>query len=212
MDKGKIRTVNKIIPPHMLGHCQCHEHVYIKGVIDENDKSLHELRMYKKRGGCTIVDAQPLGARSDLDVLKYLSDKSGVNIVCSTGFHKAEYYTPDSYIYTDSVQMITNRFIKELDNGAGIIKSVVLGEITGTNKKLNESCAAAAYETGAPVMCHIDKDCNPLEVIDFYTKRKIEPERLIICHADRFVHDLNIHIEALKTGVFFEYDTINRIT
>ncbi|NLE67627.1 MAG: hypothetical protein GX608_09420, partial [Lentisphaerae bacterium] len=38
----------------------------------------------------------------------------------------------------------------------------------------------------------------------------IEPGRLLICHLDRARYDFAYHKEVLATGVFLEYDTINR--
>ena len=65
-----VRTVTGDVAPDTLGHCQCHEHIFLEMdrsyevspvlYMDDYDKSLAELREYRAAGGGTIVDAQPV--------------------------------------------------------------------------------------------------------------------------------------------------------
>ena len=88
--------------PQELGHCQCHEHIWLrKGAsfqsnealcMDDEDRSLAELKEYAAAGGSLIVDAQPTGCGRDGRMLAQLSEKSGVDIVASAGFHKQMFF------------------------------------------------------------------------------------------------------------------------
>ena len=65
-----IRTILGDIAPDKLGWCQCHEHLFLADgpsrkisaalYMDDYDKSLAELKLYKQAGGVSLVDAQPL--------------------------------------------------------------------------------------------------------------------------------------------------------
>lgn len=61
----RIRTVTGDFPTETLGHCQCHEHLFIaKGKsyevnpalwMDDKDASLNELNIYKGAGGSSLA-------------------------------------------------------------------------------------------------------------------------------------------------------------
>lgn len=48
-------------------------------------------------------------------------------------------------------------------------------------------------------------------MISFYDNKGINPSKLILCHADRFVFDMEEHEKAASLGAFLEYDTIARM-
>jgi predicted metal-dependent phosphotriesterase family hydrolase len=210
MSRELIKTVNGFISPLELGFCQCHEHVFIKGDIDDYALSLKELELYKGSGGCSLVDAGPQNLSANLEVLKRLSMESGVRIIASTGFHKLSYYRNTHDVFTKSKEDLAEMFVKETEAGAGVIKVCVCGELKGTYRKLHESAIHAAKVTGSPVMFHVDEDTCLPSVINFYMERGISPDRLIICHADRFVKSMEEHLTAAGLGAYLEYDTIAR--
>ncbi|MDR2629296.1 MAG: hypothetical protein LBC60_00070, partial [Spirochaetaceae bacterium] len=93
-----ITTVLGDIAPGELGFCQSHEHLCITGAgnfsikaeerIDNREKSREEAELYRASGGEALVDAQPLGCGRDALMLRDISEKTGVRIIASTGFHK----------------------------------------------------------------------------------------------------------------------------
>ena len=234
-----IRTVLGDISADKLGHVQCHEHIFLEKdksyevssvlYMDDFEKSLGELNDYKEAGGGTIVDAQPVLSGRMAENLIKASKKSGVNIVASTGFHKAVFYYDDSYIFTDDEDKITQLYIDEIKDAmlgsksisavkvpakAGMIKTAVDSfGIAGEKvyEKLFSAAANACTSTGAPVMCHIEKGADALETVEFFTKRGVDPSHIIICHLDRAKYDKVYHKEVLATGVYFDYDTVNRL-
>ncbi|MEG0251957.1 MAG: hypothetical protein RR504_00550 [Christensenellaceae bacterium] len=233
-----VRTIAGDIKPELLGHCQCHEHLFLeKGrsyevspvlYMDDLQKSTQELVDYKKAGGGTIVDAQPVFCGRMAECLYLAAKESNVNVIASTGFHKTLFYDDDSYIYSDSEQKISDLYTREilenilasnrahhikLDCKAGIIKTAIdkngiFADVT--YQKLFEAAAQTAKKTGAPVMCHIEQQADALHVVKFFEQRGIAPDRLILCHLDRAKYDFGYHKECFQTGAFLEYDTINR--
>ncbi|NLE66899.1 MAG: hypothetical protein GX608_05690 [Lentisphaerae bacterium] len=233
-----IRTVLGGIKSADAGVCQCHEHLFIEMgkpyslakslYMDDLGKSAEELRGYRAAGGSLIVDAQPVFAGRMAENLAAASEASGVHVVASTGFYKTDFYEEGAYIFRSDESQIAGLFISEFENGmissqkdggkpldarAGMIKTAIdTGGIfaDGTYAKLFSAAAEAAARTGMPVMCHIEQNADALHVVDFFEKRGIEPGRLLICHLDRARYDFAYHKEVLDTGVYLEYDTINR--
>ncbi|MEG1858049.1 MAG: phosphotriesterase, partial [Pseudoflavonifractor sp.] len=80
---GLIHTVCGDLSPTALGHCQIHEHIFVRPTpmaeknpalcFEDFDRSLRELRDYKAGGGSFLVDAQPVAAGRDAAVLRQLS-------------------------------------------------------------------------------------------------------------------------------------------
>ena len=234
-----VRTVTGDIEARTLGFCQCHEHLFIERcksfdispllLMDDLDKSSAELQLYRSCGGQSLVDAQPGLAGRMAEHLLAASEKTGVNIIAVTGFHKTLFYNDDSYIFSDSVQKISAFYISEIEQGmlssmgtgakrlackAGLIKVAVdAGGIyaNATYEKLFEAAACAAVATGATIFCHVEKGSDALEILMFFSSLGVQPYRIILCHLDRAQYDFVYHKDCLDTGVFLEYDTINRV-
>ena len=233
-----VRTVLGDILPEALGHTQCHEHLFIERgksaevsdvlLIDDQAKSTEELLLYKRAGGGAIVDAQPVMAGRVAQWLVTASGSSGVSVVASTGFHKTVFYEGGSYVFGWGEEKIAQLYIDEIQNGmmasrakgyrvmnarAGLIKAAVdEGGIfaDATYEKLHTAAAWAQKRTGAPLMCHIEKNADAMEVVDFYQKKGVAADRLWIAHLDRVSQDPAYHRDLLSGGIYLEYDTIAR--
>lgn len=240
ISKGKesIQTVLGLISPEVLGYSQCHEHLFIaKGKsyelnaslwMDDLSASTQELKLYKRAGGCSLVDAQPVGCGRIADYLVKASQDSGVNIIASTGFHKLGFYDSNHWIHMLNEDSLSRIFISELEDGmhidadtelptkrisakAGIIKTAVDSfGIKGEYVKLFSAAANALQITGVSLMCHIEKGADAFEVIEFFTRKGIDPRSIILCHLDRAKYDGAYHKEIAGTGTYLEYDTIAR--
>jgi len=235
---SRIVTVLGEIAPESLGYCQSHEHVCIvKGYpasvhpaqcIDDRDKSTEELEIFRRAGGNTIVDAQPIGAGRDANFLAEVSKRSGVHVISSTGFHKMMFYPEDHWVYRFDEDTLAALYISELregmfvgaDSGEPIERTIhkagqlkVAMDVCGLTpqyEKLFSAAAQAAAETGAPLMIHVDIGSDALMMFDFLTKRSVKPAQMIFCHMDRATPDLAHHMELMKQGAYLEYDTIAR--
>ena len=235
---GVIRTVCGDIPPDSLGHCQCHEHLFIeKGKsceivpslrIDDLEKTSRELVEYKQAGGEAVVDCQPVHCGRMAELLVEASRKSGVHVIASTGFHKIGYYLETAYIFRDDEDSITSLYIREIEEGmlsseqsgnerisgrAGIVKTAIDRQDAmqnGVYEKLFSAAVNASKATGATISCHIEFESDALGLITGLLKRGVPPGKIILCHLDKARFDFAYHEECLKYGVYLEYDTINR--
>ena len=225
---NKIAAVLGDISPGVLGFCQSHEHLSITGSIDDPKKNTAELKLYHNAGGRAIVDAQPVGCGRESGLLSRISKESAVHIIASTGFHKLSFYPENHWIRSSSEEELTELFIHELKQGmyldgnidfpkrqdsarAGQIKTALDTEgLSSRYQKLFTAAVQAAKDAGCAVMVHIEKNSDPLELAAFFAKQGIKGERLIFCHLDRAIADINIHKDICEQGIYLEYDTIAR--
>lgn len=233
-----IQTVNGWIKKEEIGFCHSHEHLFLAdGVpatvnpalrIDDYRLTVKELERFKEIGGNTIIDAQPLGCGRMEQKLIDASNKTNIAIVAATGFHKLMFYDPKHWIFRFDEHQLKNIFIHELNQGmfidtdmkepdeflpnrAGFIKVAIDEErLHDKNKKWFEAAAEASLATGFPIMCHTESKEQALYIAEYFLDRGIIPANIILCHLDRTLNQLDIHIELAKLGLYLEYDTIGR--
>ena len=232
-----IQTVTGLIPPETLTFCQCHEHILLsKGVswqinpalcMDDLEKSRQELLDYRAAGGSTLVDAQPVGCNRMTQELVQLSRDSGVQIIASTGFHKACFYPAGHWLHTFSRQQLAEVYRHELTEGmyvdadnaapersvtakAGLIKTALDTEFSPLYEKLFQAAADAQQATGAPLMIHVEVGSDPVRLFAFLTERGVPAASMLFCHMDRSSPDFRQHEFLLEQGAYLEYDTIGR--
>lgn len=231
----RIRSIKGDIDKKLLGVCQCHEHLFIADgpsrtinkalYIDDYEKSYAEAMTFKKAGGNSFIDAQPYRCGRMSEKTLELCRETGLNAICCTGFHKIEFHESLEWLESIGEDELTQVFISEVRDGmtasngekttakAGLIKCALTREGIGFNKtydKLFNAVRHAAAETLAPVYVHLDSGTDALKMIDFFTKNCIDANKLILCHLDRARYDFGYHCEVAQTGVFLEYDTIQR--
>lgn len=233
-----IQTVLGFLLPEKLSHCQCHEHLFIaKGksyelhpsiYMDDLDRTTRELILYREAGGASLVDAQPIGCGRMAGLLREASIMSGVNVIASTGFHKLVFYPDNHWVFLLNEDRLTRLYIDEIKNGMfedgdsslpsiridakpGIIKTALdVQGLEGNYRKLFMAAAGASKETGASLMCHIEKGSEAIDMITFLIGMGVKPESIILSHLDRGKYDLGYHKEIASAGVYLEYDTIGR--
>lgn len=156
-----------------------------KKLIDYSAKILIELRDKYNIG--LWVDATPIDTGRNTRVLKAVSEKSGVDIVASTGL----YYFPDLFTCERSDEDIAKWFIYEYENGMegtgikpGILKCAVdRGGITQDMKKRISALGITQRETGLPLYAHCMHDGNSAnELLDILLEISNEPHKIILGH------------------------------
>ena len=233
-----VTTVTGPIVAKEIGFCHSHEHLFLKKgpgakldsslQIDDFDKTVQELNLYKSIGGTTIVDAQPIGSGRHSQWLMTASQQTGVQVVASTGFHKLMFYPENHWIRTTDADTLTELFIDELENGmyadgeeawpieqiiarAGIIKTAADFEgVGGQYYRLFKAASQAAVATGTPIMSHTELGYGALDQIKMFTDLRVSPSQLIICHLDRKMDNVDYMLHVASTGVYLELDTIGR--
>lgn len=235
-----IHTVCSAIAPEALGHCQIHEHIFVRPTpmsggnpalcIDSFDRSLEELRRYRAAGGTVLVDAQPVGAGRDAAVLERLSRDSGVPIVASTGYHLLGFYSQESWVQRLNEEELYALYRDEIETGmllyepeaslrpeeasgirAGLVKAAIPAEgPVGRYGILLRAAARAAADCGVPLMLHTECGRRMEAALELCFDLGMRPEKLVVCHVDRQAADWGPHNAAASAGVYLDYDTVGR--
>ncbi len=237
MGNYSFHTVLGEIDENKLGFTQPHEHVYIVRTVDQRNceltcinnlpRSAGELLLFRRAGGNTVVDANPLATGRDVLGLQDIARLSGVNIIATTGYHIPKFYPEGHWIFNIPGEELSEMFVREIEEGmfldgcyvkpeyqthikAGLIKSMITkqGLSDPWTVKCITAAGKAALASGASIMIHTE-GVDELEMIDLLAgKIGLPAEKILVCHVDRDVTDLEKHRMIAKTGVFMEYDTI----
>lgn len=227
---ANITTVLGPLGAEKLGYCQMHEHIFVRETpaaeinpalrADDESRSVQDLNAYRAAGGASLLDAQPLGAGRSLSALARLSRASGVNIIAVTGYHMPMFYPGDHWIFTDSVEKLRERFLKELTEGVeceegrvypGAVKAAIGKDgPTGRIGECLRAAAGAAAAAGKPLILHTEKGIGAVDAVGICEAEGLAPARVAVCHVDRQAEDFSVHEDVARTGAFLEYDTIAR--
>lgn len=219
-----IRTVNGDILKDKLGITMAHEHFIVDldrvrkdGVskIETVDEVVPEIKKMMELGVESAFEVTTNDMGRDPLKLKEISDITGLNIVCSTGFYLSEYH-PDK-LNDMSKEEIAYIYIKDLTEGIDNtgIKAGLIGEIAsnktsfiGNEKKILEAAGIASVKTGSAISTHTGK-FTAMETIDTLLKEGVNPDKVIIGHQD-LIDDTNYHISLLQRGINIGFDTCGK--
>ncbi len=177
-------------------------------ILDRDDLVTEELVAFRSLGGGTIVEMTTAGNGRDLSRLEAVSAASGVSIVATTGCYVGSSHARE--VVEGSVDQLTDLFVDELRQGT--VRCGAIGEI-GLSREPSkqewkglEAALAASDETGAPIWIHITT-LQPLErLLDWLKRRQQNTERVVICHMDHELKNLELHRRALDMGLTVEFD------
>jgi len=215
-----IKTVLGNIPECELGITLVHEHFccyseYLyqmagKGYLDKEqliNVSIHYLKELKEKYSLnTFIDCTPVNIGRDIELLKEVSQKSGVNIICSTGF----YYTEEPVLYNSSAELIAEYIIKDAKKvNAGIIKCAVENEtISEFNKKLLIASALAQKILRLPMVLHANaNNKNGLKALKILLSEGVKPQAITVGHLSD-TEDLEYIKQIAEIGCFIGFDRL----
>lgn len=207
------------------GYTMMHEHITIdlSGIKNDEDcrldcfeESQKELCRLYELGVRRILDVTNIGMGRNSNYCRLMEENTGIQILSATGFYK-EPFLPD-FVYTMSVRELAELAVKEISEGivnTGI-KASVIGEF-GTSKdtftemerKVFDSMALAAVQTGAVVTTHTTLGTMALEQAEYLKAEGVKPENIIIGHMDLSQNPDTI-ISVLKEGVNIGFDTVGK--
>ncbi|MBE5995263.1 MAG: phosphotriesterase-related protein [Paenibacillaceae bacterium] len=207
------------------GYTLMHEHITIdlSGIKNDEDcrldcfeESQNELCRLYELGVRRILDVTNIGMGRNSDYCRLMEESTGIQILSATGFYK-EPFLPD-FVYTMSVRELAKLAVKEISEGIANtgIKASVIGEF-GTSKdtftemerKVFDSMALAAIQTGAVVTTHTTLGTMALEQAEYLKAEGVKPENIIIGHLDLSQNPDTI-ISVLKEGVNIGFDTVGK--
>lgn len=203
-----------------------HEHVTIDLSKEKNSddcklnlfsESKEEFCKLKERGVVRVVDLTNIGMGRDLEYIKKMEEKTGLEIVMATGYYK-EPFLPEE-VKTDTTDALAQKMIEEISVGisgsekkAGIIGEIGTGftEITELEKKVFIAASIAQKATGVYISTHTSLGKLGHEQLDLFESQGVDLKKVILGHTD-LANDL-LYIESLlKRGVYIAFDTVGKI-
>jgi Predicted metal-dependent hydrolase with the TIM-barrel fold len=177
------------------------------------DNAIEETNIFKQFGGDTIVDLTTIDLGRDPKAIYSVASTTGLNIVMGTGYYSS--HTGAEIIDNSSEVEITNKIIKEFENGVGTtgIKPGIIGEIAvwDFNNELDiknlRASAKAQREIGCGLNIHQPLwEENGNKILDILEKESVNLEKVVISHCDTTIDDMDYHEALAKRGVYVEYD------
>ena len=222
----RIPTVLGEIEINALGETLCHEHVicvnptfYLafgekwfprEKVIERAVKLFKQAK--EECGISTIIDGTPIDLGRDIEMIKTVSEQSGVNILVSSGI----YYNEEAFLQGKKAETLAGFFIEECQMGiAGTnVKPAILKCATGRlgvteiNKTLLIAMAITQTETGLPIFAHNEHAIKtPYEQLKIFEKNRVDFEKLVIGHCSD-CYDIEYLLDLLKNGCYLGFDRI----
>lgn len=223
----KVQTVTGTIPVDHLGCTLMHEHVFIAfpgawfdplskfdraDFIEEAVRRLVQLR--SEHGVRTIVDPCPIELGRDVTMMKEISEKSGMHIVCTTGFYYEERGIP-VYWRARTVDEIAELYVREITHGigdtgvkAGAIKvSTGAPVVTAHEKKFLAAACIAHKATEVPIITHTTDGCAGPEQQQLLAAGGVAAHRCLIGHSC-YNLDSAYHRRIVNAGSYIGFDQI----
>lgn len=186
------------------------EEAYTKACV----KAVSDARAY---GIETIVDATTNECGRNVRFLKKISDLTGINIICSTGYY---FQAESSYAYwnfrksfADIEQEIYDMMYTEVTKGiegtdikAGVIKlASSFNEITPMEEHFFKAAARVQHDTGVVIITHTQQGTMGVQQADLLIANGASPEKIATGHMCGST-DIAYHEDVLKRGVYVNLD------
>lgn len=226
------QTVTGPVPADQLGLTLPHEHVIFGYPGFQGDVTLgpfdHDAALtacvavaetLRSRGVQTVVDATPNDCGRDPAFLREVSERSGLKILCASGFYYegegATTYFKFRFSLGAGVQEIYEMMLREVTEGigqtgirAGVLKlASSRDEITPYERVFFQAAARVQRETGVPIITHTQEGRQGPRQAELLVGEGAEPTRIMIGHMDGNT-DPEYHRETLRHGVNIAFDRI----
>jgi phosphotriesterase-related protein len=225
-------------PATDLGRCDYHEHLFqvsplLTGdELDDEEASGREAATLREAGIDAMLEATPTGLGRNPAAVARISAATGLTVVHVSGAHRQEHYAAGHWIMECDVADLTVRFTADIRDGlpardgaerhppavgptgdpvrAGILKAGIgYWRISPFERRVLAAVAAAAADTGVPVMVHLEHGSAAWEVLEALAEDGLGAERVILAHADRNL-DAGLHNELTLAGAYLGYDGMAR--
>jgi phosphotriesterase-related protein len=165
----------------------------------------------------TYVDVTPADNGRRPDICREVSEKSGVRIICATGYYfegegSSAYWKFRSSL-GDICEEIYELFMTEIVvgiQGTGIRAGAVKvgsskGIITDYEKMMFKAAARVQKETGVPIITHTQEGTMGPEQAELLIAEGADPEKIQIGHMSDNI-DIDYQHSTLKHGVYVSWD------
>lgn len=224
--ESKIVTVTGKIPASEIGKTLHHEHLLVDFIgadstgyhrWDKNEvaeKVMPYLLEIKKLGYKTLVECTPEYLGRDPELLKILSEKSGIQLITNVGYYSAvgAKFIP-KHGFEESPEQLAARWISQAKNGIensgvfpGFIKiAVERSPLESIHKKVVEAACITHKETGLVIMSHTGLAVPAFQQLDILKEKGVHPSAFIWTHAHN-EQDFSKHLEAARMGTWIAFD------
>jgi phosphotriesterase-related protein len=227
-----VETVRGPVEAERLGRTLPHEHIFIlgqetlanfnhrwgeawwdeeRGVAD----AVAKLQRVRAAGIETLVDPTAVGLGRDIRRIQRVNEQVDLNIVVCTGVYA--FIELPQFLRYRTLEALAELFVHELTEGiddtgvkAAFIKCAVEEHgLVGDVPRILAAVAAAAIETGAPVMVHTNGAAQSgLVALETLTSEGVPTEKLVIAHVGDS-NDLDYIRRLASSGAFLGWDRFN---
>jgi phosphotriesterase-related protein len=225
-------TVCGPVPAEKLGKTLIHEHVLFgypgcqgdvtcaprydrEAIINRSVEMLSRFR--ESYGLGTIVDATPNDCCRDAGLLREVSERAGVNILCSSGYYYegegATAYYRFRALLGDAEKEIYEMMKTEATVGiagtgikAGVFKLASSENIISDyEKRFFVAAARVSAETGTPIITHTQAGTMGPQQAELLLSCGAKPEKIMIGHIEGNT-DIRYLLKVLEQGVYIGFD------
>ncbi|MCL6437007.1 MAG: phosphotriesterase-related protein [Rubrobacteraceae bacterium] len=225
-----VNTVTGPVSSDDLGRTLVHEHFVFGypgyqgdvtfGPYDREEAlrvGLEVAERVKSHGVSTVMDATPNDCGRDPELLREISERSGINIVCSTGYYYEGEGAPAYFKFRRSFGVaegeIYEMMLREVTGGiadtgikAGVIKLASSKDrITDYEAMFFRAGARVQRETGVPIITHTQEGTAAPDQAELLISEGADPRRIQIGHMDGNT-DISYHLATLEHGVNIAFD------
>lgn len=214
-----IKTVLGNVPECEIRAALSHEHLccyseYLKtmsgGLFDEKELlrvSVARLKQIREKYNVNLfVDCTPVNLGRNIDLMKTVSEASGVHIVCATGF----YHTEECLFSNRSAEFLTELYVRDAENvNAGVIKAAIESEnLSSLNEKLLVASANAHLRTGLPIVMHSNaRNKNGIKGLEILLGAGVSPSAITVGHLSD-TEDVEYILKVAEYGCYIGLDRL----
>jgi len=222
---ASVQTVLGPIDASDMGPTLVHEHVVFSYPGDELDPNwswsreealavaTERMQQLLEFGVRTFVDPCAIEMGRDPELLAEVSQRTGMNIVCATGFYKEEAGLP-YYWRVRSPEEVAELYLLEIEKGIGqtgikpgIIKFASGDPITEHEQAIMKAAAIAARESGLTIITHCENSIGADVQQQVFAENGVDLARVMVGHQDQAEKAQQL-IDIVDRGSFVAVDRI----
>ncbi len=200
-----VQTVTGPVDAAALGRTLVHEHIRISWYGEEYDRTMSwdraaavslavdKMAELLDAGFRTFVDPCPIEMGRDPELYAEIAQKSGMQIVCTTGFYTQHHDMGLPYYWrARDPEEVAEHYVAELAEGIantggirpGAIKAATGYDVTDAERRVLTGAALAQQEAGVAIITHTENSRHGDTQQDIFEEAGAELGRVLIGHQD----------------------------
>jgi phosphotriesterase-related protein len=225
---AKVQTVTGPIEAEALGRTLVHEHIVITWAGEQYERrvafsradivarAVEKLAELYDAGFRTFVDPCPIELGRDPELYAEVSQKSGMHVVCTTGFYtEHQGWGLPTYWRARDPEEFAEHYVAELREGiadtggirAGAIKAATGFEVTDAERRALSGAALAQREAGVAIITHTQSSRHGDVQQDIFAEHGADLARVLIGHQDE-QEDVAAIRALVQRGTFVGIDRV----